>query len=72
MQLYEKKVSNTGVSPEILGTLVLKKICGRLLLKPVQVSPGLPFLDNLRFWLKLLHREAVTKVVLKEKVVLEI
>ena len=34
-------------------TPILKKICERLLLKPVQVSPGLPFFDNLHFWFKL-------------------
>ena len=33
----------------------MKKICERLLLKPVQISPGLPFFDNLHFWLKLVH-----------------
>ena len=35
----------------------MKKICERLLLKllTTQISPGLPFFDNLHFWRKLVH-----------------
>ena len=40
---------------KFLRTPVLKNICERLLLKPVQVSPGLHFFDNLHFRLKLVH-----------------
>ena len=45
-------------------TPILKKICKRLLLKPVQISPGLAFFDNLHFWPKLVHTEAATRGVL--------
>ena len=38
---------------KILRTPILKKIGERLLLKPVQLSLGLPFFDNFHFWLKL-------------------
>ena len=40
---------------KFLRTPILKNICERLLLKPVQISLGLPFFDNLHLWLKLLH-----------------
>ena len=41
---------------KFLRTTILKKIWELLLLKPVQFSPGVPFFDNLYFWLKLVHR----------------
>ena len=44
---------------KILRTPTLKKICKRLLLTPVQISPGLPFFDNLHFWLKLVHQARI-------------
>ena len=40
---------------KFLKTLILTNISERLLLKPAQISPGLPFFDNLHFWLKLVQ-----------------
>ena len=40
---------------KFLRTSILKKICKRLLLKPVQILLELPFSDNLHFWLILVH-----------------
>ena len=39
----------------IFKNTFLKNICRRLLLKPVQISPGLLFFDNSHFWLKFIH-----------------
>ena len=40
---------------KFLRTPILKNICEWLLLKPVQISPGLPSIDNIHLWLKLVH-----------------
>ena len=51
-----KIVTHTGVSLlKFLRILILKKICKRLFLKPVQISTALHFFDIINFWLKLVR-----------------
>ena len=58
LQLFKKvspaQVFSYGIC-EIFKKPILKKICERLLLKPVQNSRGIPFFDNLHFWPNLVH-----------------
>ena len=58
LQLYQEVSPTQLLSVEFakfLRTPNLKKICEWLLLKPVQISQGLPFFGKLHFRLKVVH-----------------